>query len=297
MQIIHSISSEEIVVNVSPVLSGLMQRSVKRRFIAGSVALLSALPVFMPHSVVAFQPNESLKNRGGSSPWQSSVTNKQGWLIADRDDDDDDDRRHHRKKKVDLHRAKNFARQAAETANGGIQYYRAESSMHGPAELCPYVDNGDSWTFTFLGGRPGTSVQTIESVVTVYKRTARVVVAYNGPIRRVRNTTVYTFTNQQRIILTDLLRGNCECNYLLSRSQRTQIVRQTRSLPPGIQKQLLRGKGLPPGLAKRWIVLPKQVHSYINLPVQYDLVVVGSNVLLIDQERYVVIDMITNLFV
>jgi len=195
--------------------------------------------------------------------------------------------------RVDLNRAKNLARQAAEAANGGIRVYRAENAMHGPANLCPYVDNGDSWTFTFLGGKPGTALNTIESVVIVYKNTARVVVDYNGAVRSVRQSQVTSFTTSQRATLVSLLRGDCDCNYLLSDSIRTEIS-GLRSLPPGIQKQLLRGKGLPPGIAKKFVRLPKPVNTYVNLPTQYDLLVVGSDLVLVDQVRAVVVDIISN---
>jgi hypothetical protein len=235
----------------------------------------------------------------------------QRWLIADKKDDKDDkkddkDDKKERKNghgrgrdddyravRIDLNRAKNLARQAAESANGGIRVYRAENSMHGPVSQCPYIDNGDSWTFTFFGGRPGVTTKTIESVVTVYKTSPRVVVAYNGAIRSVRQTQVQSFTTSQRTVLVSLLRGNCDCNYLVNDSIRTQIVTQGRSLSPGIQKQLLRGKGLPPGIAKKLVPLPKQVNTYINLPTYYDLVVVGSNVVLIDQVNTVVVDFIS----
>ncbi|PZV15228.1 MAG: hypothetical protein DCF22_07520 [Leptolyngbya sp.] len=83
---------------------------------------------------------------------------------------------------------------------------------------------------------------------------------------------------------------------MVSDSLRTQIVNQGRSLPPGIQKQLLRGKGLPPGIAKKLVPLPKQVNTYINLPTYYDLVVVGSNILLVDQVNTFVVDYISNAF-
>lgn len=231
----------------------------------------------------------------------SGATSK-GWLIADKKDDKDDQKwdRHerddweYRGTRVDLTRAKNLARQAAEAANGGIRVYRAEASMHGPAQQCPYVDNGDSWTFTFLGGRPGSTVMTRESVVTVYKNSPRVVMVYNGAVRRVQQTRISSFTTSQRTVLIDLLRGNCGCNYLLTDATRTQIMSQARSLPPGIQKQLLKGKGLPYGIAKKWVALPKQVNTYINLPSYYDLVVIGSNVVLLDQVTEVVVDVITN---
>lgn len=82
-----------------------------------------------------------------------------------------------------LLRAKNLARKAAETANGGLSRYRAEPSMHGLTRDAPYVDNGNgSWTFTFQGGAPGSEVYTIESVVTVTDEGV-VTVEYNGPVR------------------------------------------------------------------------------------------------------------------
>jgi hypothetical protein len=64
-------------------------------------------------------------------------------------------------------RAMNLARQAAEKANGGLNNYRAEQAMYGPASNAPFKDNGNgTLTFTFLGGRPA-AAPTIKSVVTV----------------------------------------------------------------------------------------------------------------------------------
>ena len=84
-----------------------------------------------------------------------------------------------------LNRAKNFARQAAEDANGGLSKYRAESSMHGPAFDSPYKVNEDGTvTFTFLGSSPQSPEQMIyESVVTVTLEDFGVNVEYNGDIR------------------------------------------------------------------------------------------------------------------
>jgi len=270
--------------------------SGKQLLTATSLALLTAIPVTANALALTRESNKL----DGSSVQQSTA---QQWLLADRDDKkgrnydrghgygrDDDDR----EVRVDLNRAKNLARQAAEEANGGIRVYRAEDSMHGPAQNCPYVDNGDSWTFTFTGTRVGLVSRTIESVVTVYKYSSRVVVAYNGPIRTVQQTRFVSFNSSQRTILVDLLRGNCSCNNLLSSSTRSLIIRQARSFPPGIQKQLLRGKGLPPGIAKKMVPLPKQVNRYINLPSYYDLFIVGSNVVLVDQVRYTVVDFISD---
>ncbi|AFZ16334.1 hypothetical protein [Allocoleopsis franciscana] len=84
---------------------------------------------------------------------------------------------------IDLNRAKNLARQAAERANGGLGFYRAESSMHGPAAQSPYVDNGNgTWTFTFRGTMPGETIPSYESVVTVSTE-GNVTMDYNGPVR------------------------------------------------------------------------------------------------------------------
>lgn len=267
--------------------------SSKRLLAVSSLILLTVMP--MAANALSLTPQTS-KSDGSTSDRNST----QRSLMAKKEDKDDKkgqkyDRDYDKREvRIDLNRAKNLARQAAESANGGIRVYRAEDSMHGPASRCPYVENNDSWTFTFLGGRPGFTTKTIESVVTVYKTSPRVLVAYNGVIRSVRQTQVQSFTTSQRTVLVDLMRGTCSsCNYLVSNSLRTQIVNQGRSLPPGIQKQLLRGKGLPPGIAKKLVPLPKQVNTYINLPTYYDLVVVGSNVVLIDQVNTVVVDYIS----
>lgn len=83
-----------------------------------------------------------------------------------------------------LGRAKNVARQAAEAANGGLNNYRAENSMHGPIEQVPCVDNGDgTWTFTFKGTVPGDTTPIVESVVTVNSQTFKVTVERNTPLR------------------------------------------------------------------------------------------------------------------
>ncbi|WP_017327299.1 hypothetical protein [Synechococcus sp. PCC 7336] len=86
----------------------------------------------------------------------------------------------------DLNTAKNFARQAAERANGGLSNYRAEPAMHGPALESPYVDAGDRWIFTFLGAPPGRTTFRTETEVSVDKRTLEPTVVYNGPLRNRR---------------------------------------------------------------------------------------------------------------
>ncbi|MGV0025792.1 hypothetical protein [Phormidesmis priestleyi] len=82
-----------------------------------------------------------------------------------------------------LSRAKNLARQAAETANGGLETYRADYSMHGFAARSPYRDQEDAWVFTFKGGAPA-EMPTIESEVQVNKVDFTTTLIYNGAIRQ-----------------------------------------------------------------------------------------------------------------
>jgi hypothetical protein len=91
---------------------------------------------------------------------------------------------------LNLNRAKNLARQAAEETNGGLGNYRAESSMHGPASEASYKDNGNgTWTFTFKGSRPDSTTPTVESLVTVSQDGSKINVDYNGPIRSSGSST------------------------------------------------------------------------------------------------------------
>lgn len=103
-----------------------------------------------------------------------------------------------------------------------------------------------------------------------------------------------TLSSNQRAQLIDLLRGKTTQKGVLSDTTRTQIINQLATLPPGIQKQLLRGKGLPPGIAKK-IYLPKQVNTYLNLPTRYDLIVMGSNVVMYDAVASIVVDFVSNI--
>jgi len=77
-------------------------------------------------------------------------------------------------------RAKNLARQTAESANGGLGKYHAEASMHGPIGQAPCTDNGDgSLSFTFQGTAPGSDIPIAESVVTVNTQTWKITLDKN----------------------------------------------------------------------------------------------------------------------
>jgi hypothetical protein len=82
-----------------------------------------------------------------------------------------------------INRAKNLARQAAITANGGLERYRPDPAMFGPAIQTQYLRNADgSITFSFMGGAPGFSTPSIETVATVVPG-GSVKIDYNGPLR------------------------------------------------------------------------------------------------------------------
>ncbi|MGL5805787.1 MAG: hypothetical protein ACRC11_10145 [Xenococcaceae cyanobacterium] len=86
---------------------------------------------------------------------------------------------------IKLNRAKNFARQAAEQANGGLRIYRAEPSMYEAGEDSPYkINNDGSLTFEFKGRAANESEFTIFSVVTVDIDAQTVTMNYNGPIKK-----------------------------------------------------------------------------------------------------------------
>jgi hypothetical protein len=81
-----------------------------------------------------------------------------------------------------INRAKNLARQAAITANGGLERYRPDPVMFGPAVQTQFVRNADgSITFSFTGGAPGAS-PSLETVATVVP-SGSVKLDYNGPLR------------------------------------------------------------------------------------------------------------------
>jgi len=176
-------------------LQGLVSSALgKGLFTTVSLTFLTVVPA----TATTLTPAQQINSLNAAAyGWEKG----QSWLLADKDDKDDKDDKKggdrkrnrdrdddgNRESRIDLNRGKNLARQAAEAANGGLRVYRAEASMHGPAARSPFVDNGDSWTWTFLGGRPGSALNAIETVVTVYKQSSRVVVDYNGAVRSVRN--------------------------------------------------------------------------------------------------------------
>lgn len=84
----------------------------------------------------------------------------------------------------------------------------------------------------------------------------------------------------------------------LSADMRTQIlnyyaahpVADAQSLPPGIRRNLARGKPLPPGIAKK--MAPPELASRVRLRDGYQLVEVGLDVFLVEVATNVVHDVL-----
>jgi hypothetical protein len=60
----------------------------------------------------------------------------------------------------------------------------------------------------------------------------------------------------------------------------SQPARGVEALPPGIRRNLARGKSLPPGIAKR--TPPSDLRSRIRIPERFEIVEVGLDVFLVE---------------
>ena len=84
---------------------------------------------------------------------------------------------------------------------------------------------------------------------------------------------------------------------LLSDQDRTTITRYFQqhpqpatSLPPGIAKNVARGKPVPPGIAKRGI--PNALSGQLSIPAGYELQTVGTDVVLIEAGTRIIADIL-----
>lgn len=67
-----------------------------------------------------------------------------------------------------------------------------------------------------------------------------------------------------------------------------------RALPPGIEKNLARGKPLPPGIAKQ--VLPADLIKVLPaVPRGYERIIVGSKILLVEVATQVIHDILEDI--
>ena len=108
------------------------------------------------------------------------------------------------------------------------------------------------------------------------------------------STQLLSLTALQRTQIVEIIHGTSTSSNLINDSLRQQILTQVNSLPPGIKKNLARGKGLPPGIAKK-VLLPATVVNHVSLPANTNIIVVGSNVVVIDPIRNIILDIISNI--
>lgn len=105
--------------------------------------------------------------------------------------------------------------------------------------------------------------------------------------------TTNLLTDQQRQTLIGIILGTHSNSTLIDPALRAEILANRASLPPGIQRRLVRGRGLPPGIAKRFN-LPTTVPPAVNLPPNCQVVVVGSNVVVLDPVTSLIVDVLLN---
>lgn len=108
-------------------------------------------------------------------------------------------------------------------------------------------------------------------------------------------TSTVILNPYQRTQIIEIIRGTSTYSYLISDDIREQIYIQRSSLPPGIRKNLARGKGLPPGIAKK-VLLPLNVVNHLNLPSNTNIIVIGSNIVVFDPISNVILDILSNIF-
>lgn len=77
---------------------------------------------------------------------------------------------------------------------------------------------------------------------------------------------------------------------LISDELRLEILADLDSLPPGIQQRLERGRGLPPGIAKKYR-LPARVLTLLDLESDTELLIIGDNILIVNPTN-IVLDLV-----
>lgn len=67
-----------------------------------------------------------------------------------------------------------------------------------------------------------------------------------------------------------------------------------KPLPPGIAKNLARGKPLPPGIAKRY--LPRDLAARLPVRADYKRLIVGDDILLVSIATGIIVDILNDAF-
>ena len=106
-------------------------------------------------------------------------------------------------------------------------------------------------------------------------------------VRRTLPPSVPVFTTQERTVITNWFgtrRGNLPPG----------LAKRDR-LPPGLEKQLRERGTLPPGLQKKVQPLPIELDRQLTaLPTGYHRVVIGNNIILMNQTTSLIYDIVRN---
>ena len=101
------------------------------------------------------------------------------------------------------------------------------------------------------------------------------------------SATVVVFSTQDRSVVGDWFWQN--------RRGLPPGLAKRESLPPGLRKQLQRNGTLPPGLEKKLRPLPPVLEAHlVPLPPDYVRFVIGSDLVLLDRRRNLVVDVVFN---
>ncbi len=106
-------------------------------------------------------------------------------------------------------------------------------------------------------------------------------------VRQVLPAAEVVFTEQEHVLVRSWYRDN--------RSGLPPGLAKRDRLPPGLEKQLRERGTLPPGLQKKIQPLPIDLERRMRrLPTGYSRVVIGGNVILMNEKTAVIYDIIRN---
>ena len=112
------------------------------------------------------------------------------------------------------------------------------------------------------------------------------------PEARPRSSSIFAgFGQSERRIIVDWFQDSKNLNDL------PPGLAKREHLPPGLQKQLERNGKLPPGLQKKIQPLPRVLEVRLpRLPAGRQRIVIGGNVILMDETTSMIVDIIVGVF-
>jgi hypothetical protein len=107
-------------------------------------------------------------------------------------------------------------------------------------------------------------------------------------VREVLPPAERVFTRQEQTIIRDWFRTN--------RSGLPPGLAKRERLPPGLERQLQKNGKLPPGLEKKLHPFPPELETRLRiLPTGYRRVVIGRNIILLNEEAGLIYDIVRNI--